>query len=966
MPGTSSSMRQTSSEVNRYPNRPRGVGPVSADGAICPIIYGREETEGYKFAEVKSGSYLYVGMIWCAGPINKVEAVYINDADVDTISGVSVRHYLGLPNQTPDTWLESVHTDYTDDLIFNLPGGSVPVAYSVFRINTGAIDGAPRFRAIIQGKIINDPDAGSNTDPYFSDVAAYFDFQTGGVDQSNNSHPRTLHGDATIDSGGLQLTGVEGVSPTLGPAYMTVKGDSTLDFLSQEFCEEWVITSTNAGSSPEVLETIFNATVSGSPLTKIARLDLSGSSLIFYLSSDGSTWDIVNGETITTLTTSKTYLTFERFGNQLTAFKNGVEVWTKELLAGSPLTAQSIYQDTSSPTSTWYVGSLEGSSNFFVGSIQGWRRTIGVYRYGSDHVATATPFADSDTYSAGDVYSENPALYWADFATNTVYGLGATVTGVSEAAAWCNEVLETGEKRAYGVGLTLAGLSRAEDWLDLMATYSQCFWFPEGSTLRIQPDRDITSDNPSGLEELVTDGGFDGQSPQAWTIGAGWIISAGLAIRFAPSPNADSSISQTITTEAGVEYAISYDISTTGSPESGGVKAYFDGVLIIPQQSSVGTYTGIGKASGTSTTIELVAVSGTPTISLDNVSVKRRFHLEEKFLSRSLRFAGVSERETPNSCKTSFTNPTDDGTPWGDDAVVLTTPDAEDGTSPFIQTSLSLPGLRLEDQAKNQNVLKLQRVYRRMTSAYVTADHGILHRRGDVIQVRNTNRGVDKKILVEDTEMTSLGRWRVKGQRYGVSVPDPRFLSPNVEFPYQYSNSVTLDIDPKRVLLAYVNNETADEVDFTSIPQTYNRLIIQGFLRASIGADVEPIQIYFNEDTTAANYHAQEYRGVNGSVGPQEFPSPRVSYCPATSSPSGSYGSVYIVIENYTSSFRKIAGARFGNYKDVTGSPQDKEVNTGMFSVLSSVSSAITRIRLRGETSPTDTLIGSVRLYGEY
>lgn len=956
--GTDGRIRKAASQINRYPRRKRGLTPLSADGAVCPIIYGREETEGYKFAEKQAGSFLYIGMVWCVGPINKVESVYINDVDVNDISGVSYRHYLGSDDQTADSWLAGVIDGYEDNLVFVLPGGSVPAAYSVFKISSGAIDGAPRIRAVIQGKIINDPDAGSNTDPYFNDVGVSISFADAPADTSANEHDVFLSGDATIDSGGLQLP-VQG-SPTLGPAYAYFIGDSTFDFLGSEFCEEWVITSTNAGSSPEVTETIFSGTDTASPQKKIAKMELSGSNILFYLSTDGSTWDMVNGETIATITTSQTKITIERIGNQLTAYKDGTETWTKEVLAGSPLTAQSVYQDTSSPAIRWYIGTDLGT--YFIGSIQAWRRTIGTYRYGSDHVATASPFADSDTYAAGDVYSTKPALYWADFATNTVYGLGATVEGVSAASAWGDETLQTGETRATSVGMTLSAPRRAEDWLDLMATYAHCIWYPEGGVLRIQPDRDVSSSEPSGLENIVQDPDFDGISPSPWTLGLGWGIASGIAIRFLQSPDDESEVTQTLTTEAGETYAISFDL-LANSPKAGSISVYFDGYLVIPPQTEAGTYTAFGKASGTSTELKFYAPMGTRLLGLDNIRVRRKYYLEQKQLKDSIRLSGASERDTPTSCKVSFTSVTTDSEPWSDDSVVITTPNATSGDSFFIQTSLSLPGLRSEDQAKNHSVLKLQRLYKHVTSNYVAADHAILHRPGDVIQLKNTNRGIDKKVSVEDIEMIDYGRWRVKGYRYGVSVPDPRFLTPAVEYPYQFSDSVDLDIDPQRVLLAVIENATQGKYEFTSIPQGYNRLIIEGFLRMSDdgSSSLEGDRIFLNGDTTDANYHYQILRVANG-VSPQtnEASKPLIFKTSLNSAPSGSYSSVRVVIEEYTGSQIKIASGYSSAVLD------SDSLQISHTTVRSSITDAVTSITIEHDEDPVQALLGTLRLYGEY
>ncbi len=47
------------------------------------------------------------------------------------------------------------------------------------------------------------------------------------------------------------------------------------------------------------------------------------------------------------------------------------------------------------------------------------------------------PFADSGTYTAGDEFTDNPALCMGELAANPFYGLGvSTVDGLAEAKDW--------------------------------------------------------------------------------------------------------------------------------------------------------------------------------------------------------------------------------------------------------------------------------------------------------------------------------------------------------------------------------------------------------------------------------------------------------------------------------------------------------------------------------------------------
>ena len=103
-----------------------------------------------------------------------------------------------------DTW-------HADTCVITDRGEQIGLAYTVFKITTSAISGAPYCKAIIQSKLITDPNAASNSDPFFSLNGIDVDFQSGGTDQSDNAHTISLQGGATIDSGGLQLSGGGGL-----------------------------------------------------------------------------------------------------------------------------------------------------------------------------------------------------------------------------------------------------------------------------------------------------------------------------------------------------------------------------------------------------------------------------------------------------------------------------------------------------------------------------------------------------------------------------------------------------------------------------------------------------------------------------------------------------------------------------------------------------------------------------------
>jgi len=745
--------RATAWEINSFPKRSRGITNISGDGATVPIIYGRDSVAGYKFAEQEYGGYLYIGILWGLGPIYSVKLVEMNDAPMP--SGVQVRHYLGNVSQGVDSWLAAAIPGYDDDLVFVLPGGSAPAAYSVFKIASGALDGVPRIRAIIQGKLVNDPDAAANSDPNYNNCGIIVDFENGGLDTSQYAHTISLVNGATVNSGGLQLDGTND--------YASFKSHPSLDVTNEEFCIELVVTADDALNSPKPLQTILTNTPVSSPSRNSIRLDLSGTDLLLYLSTNGTSWDLANGVDVGNVTTSKFYFTLERVGNELITFVNGVETWRLAAVTGSPETASSIYSHTTSPsTITWYLGQFNGGQ-YFDGKIHSLRIMVGDYRYGSNHTATATPFADSGSYGARDVYSTNPALCWADMASSDLYGLGATVSGLSEAATWCDSLLDNGESRCK-LSYTITSARRVEDWLDLLATYADCVWLPEGANLRIQPDDRQSSDDPSGLD-VVRNGVFNAQgSPQEWVLGTGWTVGSGVLSRALTSPQAIANVTQTMTTEAGIVYALSITLS---SRTSGSVSVEVGGVSAIAAQTVAGTYTAFVTPTGTSTQLKIIGSAGC-ILSVDNVSFKRQAYKEEKWVKSSLSISGPSERDTPTSVITKYTAASSTTANWNEASVVRTLPAASAGTIPFIQTTLDMPGLHDEDKAGYQAVKKLQRMYRRLDVSYITTDHAVMHRVGDTIELVNAFRGASATIWVDDVETIGYGRYRVTGVLYSL------------------------------------------------------------------------------------------------------------------------------------------------------------------------------------------------------
>ena len=161
------------------------------------------------------------------------------------------------------------------------------------------------------------------------------------------------------------------------------------------------------------------------------------------------------------------------------------------------------------------------------------------------------------------------------------------------------------------------------------------------------------------------------------------------------------------------------------------------------------------------------------------------------------------------------------------------------------------------------------------------------------------------------------------------------------------------------ILLETITNSTAGEFDFNSLPSVYNRFIIHGNTRGDAATTEESLHLYFNEDLTDSTYHRQHHYGNNNAASASEASTPRIGITTGASSPTDSYGQITIVVENPAGSYLKQAISSMVVYRgtdDLVG---------GKVSMVSEVTAAITRIRIRTDNHATDQLLGTLRLYGQ-
>lgn len=169
-----------------------------------------------------------------------------------------------------------------------------------------------------------------------------------------------------------------------------------------------------------------------------------------------------------------------------------------------------------------------------------------------------------------------------------------------------------------------------------------------------------------------------------------------------------------------------------------------------------------------------------------------------------------------------------------------------------------------------------------------------------------------------------------------------------------------------KILLETITNVTAGDFDFgpgqagAIIDQGYKRLVIEGTVRGDATVTKEGVHWIVNADTTQANYNKQQVAGENGVSNDGEANTSQIGNCPADSSPANSYGYFKIIIEDYTGPNLKSAFINNNSLLDTGGLQWVTAAGN-----YSSVTAAITRIRIQTDTPGSDLLFGTLRMYGE-
>ena len=144
-------------------------------------------------------------------------------------------------------------------------------------------------------------------------------------------------------------------------------------------------------------------------------------------------------------------------------------------------------------------------------------------------------------------------------------------------------------------------------------------------------------------------------------------------------------------------------------------------------------------------------------------------------------------------------------------------------------------------------------------------------------------------------------------------------------------------------------------------PSEWDRLYIQGQVKSSAAATIDATEILFNGDATTANYFYQRLAGLNaGTSVPASATTRCATVTGATNAVANSITDVAIEIENPNSSFVKSAISHYRLMQTATAAESGSNATWNP-----SITVPLTAITIRTDNDPTDTLTGTLILYGE-
>lgn len=147
-------------------------------------------------------------------------------------------------------------------------------------------------------------------------------------------------------------------------------------------------------------------------------------------------------------------------------------------------------------------------------------------------------------------------------------------------------------------------------------------------------------------------------------------------------------------------------------------------------------------------------------------------------------------------------------------------------------------------------------------------------------------------------------------------------------------------------------------IDFNSIPQIYTDLKIVLSGRSTEVSTQTPVGVYFNNDTTNANYPYRRLYGISATIGSDAGNISTGGYVNAANSTSSIFGVCEFYIPNYTVSRNKSVSS------DGVGANNAGTVGVAITGIFWNNTAAITSLKLFLHGSASFTQHSTATLYG--
>ena len=158
-----------------------------------------------------------------------------------------------------------------------------------------------------------------------------------------------------------------------------------------------------------------------------------------------------------------------------------------------------------------------------------------------------------------------------------------------------------------------------------------------------------------------------------------------------------------------------------------------------------------------------------------------------------------------------------------------------------------------------------------------------------------------------------------------------------------------------------LNVGSPGQFDFTSIPQTYDHLYLEGIVRSSeAGSSGQWTFLLFNGDATETNYYSQAAGGYNNAGNVTHAAQPRMLYATTAGEPANQWAQFNISVQYYSRT--DIVKAAEGLSRARVDPPRVMAGQTSMFH--DTMTAAITQLTLQDLAHPTTQLFGELTLYG--